>query len=197
MKLHPFVALLISAAVVGCAPNVKLDDSPASIESRTDNRATSGADGASGAAGTGIDTRSVDSVATDRQVAPIVADNLPTADPLEDPDSLLAQRSIFFDYDSFTIDEQFRPMVEAHARYLVENPTRKVVLQGNTDERGSREYNLALGQKRAEAVRRAMSVLGVDDAQVEAVSFGEERPRTVSQTEQAYAENRRTDLVYQ
>ena len=88
-------------------------------------------------------------------------------------------------------------MVEAHARYLVENPERKLVLQGNTDERGSREYNLALGQKRAEAVRRALAVLGVSEAQVEAVSFGEERPRNVSETEDAYAENRRTDMVYQ
>ncbi len=195
MKLNPLLAVLLSATVAACGQNVRLDDSPASIERRSggsgDQTAGSGAESAS------TDARSVDSAAADRQVAPIVADQQPDVDPLDDPDSLLAQRSIFFDYDSFTIDDQYRPIVEAHARYLVDNPTRKLVLEGNTDERGSREYNLALGQKRAEAVRRAMSVLGVSDEQVEAVSFGEERPRTVGQTEDAYAENRRTDLVYQ
>lgn len=195
MKLNPLLAVLISATVAACGQNVKLDDSPASIESRTGGSAGQAADGS--ADSSGVTTRNVDSAGDNRQVAPIVADQQPAIDPLEDPDSLLAQRSVFFDYDSFTIDEQYRPIVEAHARYLVENPTRKIVLEGNTDDRGSREYNLALGQKRAEAVRRAMSVLGVSDEQVEAVSFGEERPRTVSQTEEAYAENRRTDLVYQ
>ncbi|MGH1360641.1 MAG: peptidoglycan-associated lipoprotein Pal [Burkholderiaceae bacterium] len=195
MKLNPLLAVLISATVAACGQNVKLDESPASIESRTGGASGQAADGSTDSSG--VTTRNVDSAADNRQVAPIVADQQAAVDPLEDPDSLLAQRSVFFDYDSFTIDEQYRPIVEAHARYLVENPTRKLVLEGNTDDRGSREYNLALGQKRAEAVRRAMSVLGVSDEQVEAVSFGEERPRTVSQTEEAYAENRRTDLVYQ
>lgn len=195
MKLHPLLAMLVAVAVAACTPNVKLDDSGANIENRTGG--AGGAAGQGGADASGIDNRSVDSTAQDRQVAPIVADEQPVADPLDDPDSLLAQRSIFFDYDSFTIDDQYRPIVEAHARYLVENPGRTVVLQGNTDERGSREYNLALGQKRAEAVRRAMAVLGVNEAQVEAVSFGEERPRAISQNEDAYAENRRTDMVYQ
>ncbi|MGB7184286.1 MAG: OmpA family protein, partial [Burkholderiaceae bacterium] len=87
-------------------------------------------------------------------------------------------------------------LVEAHARYLTANPERQVVLQGNTDERGAREYNLALGQKRAEAVRRAMAVLGVSDNQVEAVSFGEERPRNFGSSEADMAENRRVDIVY-
>ncbi|MFK7967027.1 MAG: peptidoglycan-associated lipoprotein Pal [Burkholderiaceae bacterium] len=194
MKMHPLLAMLLAVAVAACTPNVKLDDSGAAIENRTGG---AGAAGQGGADSSGVDTRSVDSTAQDRQVAPIVAEEQPVVDPLDDPDSLLAQRSIFFDYDSFSIDDQYRPIVEAHARYLVENPGRTVVLQGNTDERGSREYNLALGQKRAEAVRRAMAVLGVNEAQVEAISFGEERPRSVSQTEDAYAENRRADMVYQ
>lgn len=195
MKLHPLLAMLVAVAVAACTPNVKLDDSGANIENRTGG--AGGAAGQGGADASGVDSRSVDSTAQDRQVAPIVADEQPAVDPLDNPDSLLAQRSIFFDYDSFTIDDQYRPIVEAHARYLVENSGRTVVLQGNTDERGSREYNLALGQKRAEAVRRAMAVLGVNEAQVEAVSFGEERPRAISQNEDAYAENRRTDMVYQ
>ena len=87
-------------------------------------------------------------------------------------------------------------MLEAHAGYLVAKRDARVILQGNADERGSREYNLALGQKRAEAVRKALSVLGVKEAQMEAISFGEEKPRNEADTEAAYAENRRTDVVY-
>lgn len=93
--------------------------------------------------------------------------------------------------------DDFRPVLEAHARFLVSNPTRKVVLQGNTDDRGSREYNIALGQKRADAVRRAMVALGVAENQMEAVSFGEERPRNAGTDESALAENRRVDIAYQ
>mgnify|MGYP003526844509 FL=1 len=88
-------------------------------------------------------------------------------------------------------------MLQAHAKFLVENPTAKIYLQGHTDERGSREYNLALGQKRADAVRRVMTVLGVKDNQVEGVSYGEEKPKNAGQDDSAYAQNRRTDLVYQ
>ena len=88
-------------------------------------------------------------------------------------------------------------MVEAHAQYLTANPDRRIVLQGNTDERGAREYNLALGQKRSEAVRRLLAALGVTDQQVEAISFGEERPRNYGQSEESFAENRRVDIAYQ
>jgi peptidoglycan-associated lipoprotein len=117
-------------------------------------------------------------------------------DPRKNPASPLSKRSIFFDYDSFVVKEEFRPVLEAHAGYLLSKRDARVVLQGNTDERGSREYNLALGQKRAEAVRKALKVLGVTDAQLEAVSFGEEKPRNEADTEEAFAENRRVDVVY-
>ena len=116
---------------------------------------------------------------------------------LTDPNNILSKRSVFFDFDSFVIKPEARPLIEAHARFLVQNPQMRMLVQGNTDERGSREYNLALGQKRAEAVRRAMSALGVPDKQMEAVSFGEERPRATGADEASYAENRRADLVYQ
>ena len=109
----------------------------------------------------------------------------------------LAQRSIYFDYDSFSVKEDYKPVVQAHAKFLVENPTSKAYLQGHTDERGSREYNLALGQKRADAVRRIMSVLGVKDNQIESVSYGEEKPKNGGHDESAYAQNRRADIVYQ
>lgn len=118
-------------------------------------------------------------------------------DELKDPASPLSKRSIYYDFDKFDVKEEYRPLVEAHAKYLREHPQAKVLIQGNTDERGSREYNLALGQKRAEAVRRALAVLGVSDQQMEAVSFGEERPRALGNDEASHAENRRADIVYQ
>jgi peptidoglycan-associated lipoprotein len=108
----------------------------------------------------------------------------------------LSKRSVFFDFDKFDVKDEYRPMLEAHAGYLKANPNARVILQGHADERGSREYNLALGQKRAEAVRRVLNVMGVGDGQLEAVSFGEEKPRNAGATEEAYAENRRTDVVY-
>jgi len=104
--------------------------------------------------------------------------------------------SVFFDLDSFVIKDEFRPVVEGHAAFLKRNPQRKVVIEGNTDERGSREYNLALGQKRAEAVKSMLRVLGVSEAQIEAVSFGEERPKATGHDETAYSENRRSDFSY-
>ena len=109
----------------------------------------------------------------------------------------LAKRSIYFDFDSYIVKDEFKGVVEAHAKYLVAHKDRKVVIQGNTDERGGREYNLALGQKRAEAVRKAMALLGVPESQIEAVSFGKEKPKAQGSDEAAYAENRRSDIAYQ
>lgn len=108
----------------------------------------------------------------------------------------LAERSVYFDLDSYVVKDQYRDVVVAHADFLKKNPQRKVKLEGNADERGSREYNLALGQKRAEAVKSMMRTLGVSEAQLEAVSFGEERPKNPGHDETAYAENRRSDIVY-
>lgn len=109
----------------------------------------------------------------------------------------LAQRSIYFDYDSFAVKDEYKPILQAHAKFLVENAGAKIYLQGHTDERGSREYNLALGQKRADAVRRIMAVLGAKENQVESVSYGEEKPKNPGHDESAYAQNRRADIVYQ
>lgn len=117
-------------------------------------------------------------------------------DPFMDPNNPLSKRSVFFDYDSFEIRQEFRAVVEAHAKYLNTNKTKRVLISGNTDERGSREYNLALGQKRAEAVRRALNSLGVSEAQIEAVSYGEEKPRAAGTDENSWSENRRADLEY-
>ena len=109
---------------------------------------------------------------------------------------ILAKRSIYFDLDKYDVREEFRPVVEAHANFLRKNPGRKVVVEGNTDERGSREYNLSLGQKRAEAIKKMLQLLGVPESQVEAVSFGEEKPKAAGKDDASYAENRRGDLSY-
>lgn len=115
---------------------------------------------------------------------------------LKDPNSPLSKRIIYFDYDSYVIKDSYANLVSAHAKFLAANPKFKMLIQGNTDERGSREYNLALGQKRAEAVKRALMLLGVNEAQVEAVSLGEEKPRMTGSDEASYAENRRSEILY-
>lgn len=118
------------------------------------------------------------------------------SDPLNDPKGVLAKRSVYFDYDSYIVRNDGKPVAEAHAKYLTANKNRKVVIQGNTDERGGSEYNLALGQKRAEAVRQTLTLLGVADSQIEAVSFGKEKPKATGHDEAAWAENRRADIAY-
>ena len=115
---------------------------------------------------------------------------------LRDPKSILSKRSVYFDLDSFSVKEEYRPLVEAHAKYLREHGTAKVLIQGNTDERGSREYNLALGQKRADSMKRMLLLLGAREEQVESVSLGEEKPKAQGSTEEAFAENRRDDILY-
>lgn len=116
---------------------------------------------------------------------------------LRDPNNILSKRIIFFDYDSNLVKEEFRPIVSAHAKYISQNGKARMVIQGHTDERGSREYNIALGQRRADAVKQMMSVLGAEGARVETVSFGEEKPRTQGTGESAFSENRRAEIVYQ
>ncbi len=118
------------------------------------------------------------------------------ANPLKDPNNILSKRSIYFEFDSFVVEDKYKAQIEAHARYLSGNKTAKVTLQGNTDERGSREYNIALGQKRADAVKRAMTLMGVQDVVIETVSFGKEKPRRDGHDEASWAENRRVDIVY-
>jgi peptidoglycan-associated lipoprotein len=117
-------------------------------------------------------------------------------DPLNAPGSILLQRSVYFDYDSNVVKDEFRNLVQAHSKYLVENGTNRIALEGNTDERGSREYNLALGQRRADAVKKVMTVLGVPESRIETVSFGEEKPKSPGHDESAWSQNRRADIVY-
>ena len=115
---------------------------------------------------------------------------------LKDPESPLSKRSIYYDFDAYNIKEEYQPVVEAHSKFLLEHKDYKVRVEGNCDERGSREYNLALGQRRADSVKRAMTLLGVPAKQIETVSFGSEKPKALAHDDDAWAENRRSDISY-
>ena len=129
-----------------------------------------------------------------RAVAPVDAQSARGVDPFNDPASPLYKKSVFFDFDSFVVKSEFQPVVEAHGKYLASTKNRRIVVEGHTDERGGREYNLALGQKRAEAVQKSLTLLGVSADQVESVSFGKERPAAQGSNEEAWAQNRRAEI---
>jgi len=126
---------------------------------------------------------------------PITTTTIP-GDPLKDPSSPLAKRSVYFDFDRDDIKDEYRPMLEAHAKYLAQNQGKKMLIQGNADDRGSREYNIGLGQRRADAVKRTLVLMGAAEVQIESVSLGEEKPVCTEQTEECWAKNRRADLLY-
>ena len=115
---------------------------------------------------------------------------------LKEPGSPLAKRSVYYEYDRYDIKEEYVPIVEAHSKFLMDHADLKITVQGNCDDRGSREYNLALGQRRANSVKHAMVLLGVADKQIETVSFGAEKPAALGQDEDSWAKNRRADIVY-
>lgn len=165
--------ILSTIMLLAACSSTKLDEAKAPVDDRSSSMPSNGAD-----------SRSVSTVTA------------PSTDALDDPKGVLARRSVYFDYDSYVVKGDSQPVVEAHSRYLTSHRNRKIIIQGNTDERGGREYNLALGQKRAEAVRKAMSLLGVPESQMEAVSLGKEKPKALGSDEAAYAENRRADIVY-
>jgi peptidoglycan-associated lipoprotein len=181
-------SLLIGSLAVlcACASSISLDDENDKKGAPIENRGATagGAAKPPGADGVGR-----------APIGPTVSVDT-TKDALNDPSGPLSKRSIYFDYDSFVVREEFRALIDAHAKYLNTNKTRKIIIQGNTDERGGREYNLALGQKRSEAVRKSFATLGVSDAQLEAVSFGEEKPKATGSDEASQAENRRADIFY-
>jgi peptidoglycan-associated lipoprotein len=118
------------------------------------------------------------------------------ASMMKDPNNPLSHRSIYYDFDAYNIKEEFQSLVEAHAKFLLEHKNMKIRVEGNCDERGSREYNLALGQRRADSVKRALTLLGVPGKQIETVSFGSEKPKAMGHDDDAWGENRRSDLAY-
>ena len=143
--------------------------------------------------GAPVETRGGSNVAT-VTAGNVDAGRLPRE--LTDPKSILSKRSIYFDYDKYDVKPEYKDLVAAHARFLSNNRQFKMLIQGNTDERGSREYNLALGQKRADSIKKMLTLMGAREEQVESVSLGEEKPKSEGQNEAAWAENRRGDMLY-
>jgi peptidoglycan-associated lipoprotein len=164
------LALASVAVMAGCASPVKLDKAQ-------------------------VETKDVGTTTTTTTQPPVAESTVATTDLSTKPAiPVTLDRVIYFDFDSYVVKDEFRPIVEAHANLLKQNPSAKEVAEGHTDERGGSEYNLALGQKRAEAVVQQMKVLGVGDSQLEAVSYGKERPAVDGHDESAWAKNRRVEL---
>ena len=164
------IPALLAALIVGCSSTPVDESTGAPVDSRS---------------GSGV--------------APVTAGGLDSRGlprELTDPKSVLSQRSIYVDLDKYDVKDEYKDLVAAHAKYLVANKGFKVLIQGNTDERGSREYNLSLGQKRSDAVKRSLTLLGATESQVESVSLGEEKPKNPGHDESAWAENRRADILY-
>lgn len=172
MRKTLFVTALLAALLAGCSSGVKLNDVPVEDKSASTSGVGSGQNNASGVA----------NVVTDKAGSGVGPAGV--------------AHVVFFDYDSFTIKAEARPVIENHARFLQTNKQRKAMLEGHTDERGGREYNLALGQKRAEAVQRALVQLGVSDTQIEPVSYGKEKPAAQGADEASWAKNRRVEFKY-
>jgi len=174
-----FLAVAVALAAAGCS-STKLDEKPA-----VDANANA--------------TKPAPAPVTPPAPEPVKAVVTPPAaplDPLNDPSSILAKRSVYFEFDRSSINASDIPVVEAHGRYLVDHAARSVRIEGNCDERGGREYNLALGQRRADSVRERLKVLGVATSRIETISLGKEKPRNSGHNEAAWAENRRADIVY-
>lgn len=172
------LACAMAALLAGCGSNVKLDSVP--VEDRSGS-----------AVGTGKAGQTDGSSVSKSGVAPV-----DLGKPVQDAAGPNGANLVYFDFDSYVIKPDYQGVIESHARHLRADNKRKTVIEGHADERGGREYNLALGQKRSEAVRRALGLLGVNDSQVEAVSFGKEKPADLGHDEAAWAKNRRAEISY-
>jgi peptidoglycan-associated lipoprotein len=173
-----WAGVALAALLAGCASN----PTPEKVAVEERNVATGS--GNTGAGTTGATSGGVTGTTTNQ------------GNPLRDPRSILSKRSVYFEFDSYAVKDDYKPLIEAHAKYLQTNRSARMTLQGNCDERGSREYNIALGQRRADTVKRMMLLYGATDQQIETVSFGKEKPRNGGHDEAAWAENRRDDVVY-
>ena len=178
-KLWRWVAVAAALVLAGCASDVKLDEG-APVETRTPASVSDAASAAGSASG------------TSQSKVTSVDLNKANAEALKN-----TPRVIYFDFDSYVVKDQYRNIVEVYAKVLSADHAKRLVIEGHTDERGSREYNLALGQKRAEAVAKAIVLLGANEAQIESVSFGKERPAVAGSDEEAMAKNRRAELKLQ
>ena len=200
MRLTRLTAALVALMMLlSACSTVKLDEAP-SVETRKPVALSSAdansSNSASAQSSTDASLSGSDVTAKANAGSNGANSNANANDPLSDPSSILAKRSIYFDLDSYVVKDEYKSVIDAHGKYLASRPDRKVLIQGNTDERGGSEYNLALGQKRADAVRRALSLRGVPESQMEAVSFGKEKPKAMGSNEEAWKENRRADIAY-
>jgi peptidoglycan-associated lipoprotein len=174
-------AVLIASLLAACAGTQSTDSQPpAAVEDRGVGKP---------AAAQPVETRPIGGV-------DLIGRPAAGAAALKDPNNILSKRSVYYDFDRYDVKDEYKPMIEAHARYLRENGATRMLIQGNTDERGSREYNIALGQRRSESVKRMLLLLGGREDQIEAVSLGEEKPRAAGSGEEAWAQNRRSDMLY-
>ena len=170
MKLKQLIIpALLAVLITGCSSTPDADQNGAPVESRDNGIAT-------------VDANNLDGRGLPRE--------------LTDPKSILSKRSVYFDYDKYDVKAEYKDLVAAHAKFLTNNRKFKMLVQGNTDERGSREYNLALGQKRADSIKKMLTLLGAGEDQVESVSLGEEKPKNEGADDAAWAENRRGDMLY-
>ncbi len=175
-----YLAALAAAVLGACSSAPTSEQDPAGVEERKP--------------GPGADTQPVTKPGVTG--VDLTAGRKPGASILTDPKSILSKRSIYYDLDKYDVKDEFKALVEAHARYLRDNPGTKMLIQGNTDERGSREYNLALGQRRSEGVKRMLMLLGAKEDQLESVSLGEEKSKAQGSSEEAWSQNRRSDMLY-
>ncbi len=174
---------LLLALVLTACKSTPMVDKPAAVEDKSPTVAVATAKDTADTSG--IKEVSIDSSASSGN------------NPLKDPNNILSKRNIYFDFDSYAIKAEFRPLIEAHAKYLVANSNAKLILQGNADERGTREYNLSLGQSRSVSVKKSFNLLGVQDKQIETVSFGEEKVTPNCADENCHQANRRVDIAYE
>lgn len=183
------LSTLMLALVLTACKSTPMNDAPVPVEDKTGmtEKAVGTAANNAGSANTnGVKTVDIDSGTPQYTYM----------NELNDPESILSQRSVYFDLASDVVKTEYRALLEAHAGYLAANPGAAIRLLGNTDDRGAREYNLSLGQRRSVAVKRTMNLLGVSDSQIETVSYGEENANTACLSEDCYMADRRVDIVY-
>ncbi len=193
MKTKQYLLIACIIGLSACASKVRLDDLPPVTDRSAAGQGTLGTNSTGNQGVNGTDASNGLGIKTPGLIPTVDANN----DSKTQPDAgMLAKRSIYFDYDSFSIRDDAKPILQAHAKNLSNKRNIKIAIEGNTDERGGAEYNLALGQKRANAVQEALQLMGVQTAQIEAVSFGKEKPKSTGSDEAGYAENRRADIQY-
>ena len=178
MKRVSFAVLAVAAALYGCATTESQDSSTSAGTPSSDKPSASTSTGSP--SGSQVGSRSATPSGTG------------AASGMQQPDM---KRSVYYEFDKYDVKPEYRTLVESHARWLKANPKAKLVIEGNADERGSREYNVALGQRRAESVTKMLVLLGAKPDQIEAVSWGEEKPRTGGHDEASWSENRRADFA--